>query len=487
MEEFGKHGNIGKAALKSGMDRKTARKYIKNEKLPSELKKPRKWKTRVDPFEKDWPQIEEFLQNAPEIEAKTVFEFLIEEEEDRYEPGQLRTLQRRFREWRALNGPEKEVFFAQDHRSGEAMQTDFTWAKSLDITVQNEPFPHMLCHPVLPYSNWEWVTVCRSESLIALKRGVQEALFQLGRVPEYHQTDNSTAATHDLRTGKRGFNEDYLGLMNHFGMKPRTTGIGKKEQNGDVEALNGAFKRRIKQHLLIRGHSNFESIEEYENWLHKVAEKANRQRSKKLGEELASMRLLAVNRLPEFSEEEVRVTSWSTIRVKQNTYSVPSRLIGEKVVVQMYDDRLEVFFHGHLQLSTERLLGKNGHRINYRHIIWSLVRKPGAFLRYKYREDLFPSLIFRRVYDNLSDGLSNNRDADIQYLRILYLAASTMESEVDTALELLLEEGVAPTVEAVKKLVLQEKKTEVPEQTVPSVDLEEYDILLDDSLLEARL
>ena len=111
------------------------------------------------------------------------------------------------------------------------------------------------------FSNWLWATVCLSESMAALRKGVQRALFQLGRVPRYHQTDNSTAATHRIpdgkkvffEDGKRPFNDDYIALMRHFGMTPRTTAIGAKEQNGDVESENGVIKRRLEQLLLVRG------------------------------------------------------------------------------------------------------------------------------------------------------------------------------------------------------------------------------------------
>ena len=251
--------------------------------------------------------------------------------------------------------------------------------------------------------------------------------------------------------------------MRHFGMQPRTTAVGKKEQNGDVEALNGALKRRMKQHLLMRGSCNFESITEYESWVHEVIKKANLLRETKLSDEMAVMRPLNVKRLPEYSEEEVGVSTWGTIRVKQNAYSVPSRLKGHRVRVRVYDDRLEVYYRGAHQLTMERLLGKNGHRINYRHIIWSLVRKPGAFLRYKYREDLFPSFIFRRAYDQLSENFASDRQADIEYLRLLHLAASTMESDVEIALDLLLEEGMTPVVDAVKALLTYEKP-EIPDR-----------------------
>ena len=478
MEEVNKHGKIGLASLRAGMNRKTGSKYVKGGKLPSELTPLRTWRTRPDPFEKHWSEISARLKDAPELESKTIFDHLIEKYPDQYEPGQLRSLQRRVSEWRAKEGPEQELFFPQEHLPGEAMQTDFTWATELGVTILGEPFPHMLCHPVLPYSNWEWATVCRSESLAAIKRGVQEALFRLGKLPMFHQTDNSTSATHDLKTGKRGFNEEYAAVMRHFGMRPRTTAVGKKEQNGDVEALNGALKRRMKQHLLMRGSVNFESITEYELWVHEVIKKANQLRETKLSEELAVMRPLNVKRLPEYSEEDLGVSTWGTIRIKQNTYSVPSRLKGHRVKVRIFDDRLEVYYRSAHQLTMERLLGKNGHRINYRHIIWSLVRKPGAFLRYRYREDLFPSFTFRLAYDQLSEDLASDRQADIEYLRILHLAASTMESDVEIALDLLLDEGITPVADAVKA-ILTDEKTVIPEQQVPQVDLSIYDDLLE--------
>jgi hypothetical protein len=465
------------------MDRKTARKYLKAQKVPSELKEPRTWRTREDPFEEEWPYISGMLRDVPDLEAVALFDHLVERSPGRYQEGQMRTLQRRLKRWRAEEGPPKELFFPQAHRPGEAMQTDFTWAREFGVTIGGEHFDHMLCHPVLPYSNWEWITVCRSESMAALRRGMQEALFELGRVPAFHQTDNSTAATHDLRTGKRGFNREYVDLVEHFGMKPRTTGIGEKEQNGDVEAANGAFKRRARQRLKLRGSSDFESVLEYEGWLQDVARKANRTRQKRLEEECPAMRPLVVRRLPEFSEVDVRVTQGATIRVKSNVYSVPSRLRGETVRVRVYDDRLEVYYAQKRELTVERLHGRSAHRVNYRHVIGSLVRKPGAFARYRYREDLFPTLTFRRAYDALSERLPERR-ADLEYLRTLQLAAETMECEVETALSLLLDEGELPTAQATKEIVRPEAPV-IPEISVSAVDLRIYDSLLDGETLEA--
>lgn len=478
MEEHSKHGKVGLASLKAGMDRKTGRKYLQSGTPPSTAARERKYRTRSDPFAEDWPELKAMFEEAPDLEVKAVFDWLIGRQPGKYEPGQLRTLQRRVKQWRATEGPAKEVFFRQDHRPGEALQTDFTSGRRLGVTIAGEPFDHLLCHPVLPYSNWEWVTVCRSESMMALRRGVQAALFQLGRVPAYHQTDNSTAATHELQTGKRGFNQEYAAFVSHFGMKPRTIAVGQSHQNGDVEALNGALKRRLKQHLILRGSRDFESVDAYESWLWEIMRDGNRLRTRKVAEELGVMRPLSVGRLQEHRVERVRVTRESTIRIMHNTYSVPSRLRDEKVQVHVFDDRLEVFYGGLRRFTLERLLGRNKHRIDYRHIIWSLVQKPGAFSRYRYREELFPGLAFRQAYDALCEALGEGHRADVDYLRILHLAASVSETDVEVALELVLTERRVPRAALIKDLVAQPREPELPEMAVYQPDLGQYDDLL---------
>ncbi len=480
-EEMAKHAEIGKAAMRSAMSENTARKYLGAEKLPSEMQVPRIWRTRKDPFEEDWDELRQILKDIPGLEAKILFMDLLGRRPERYQEGQLRTFQRKVKRWRALEGPDKEVFFAQAHRPGEAMQTDFTWASTLGVTIGGEPFEHMLCHSALPYSNWSSATACRSESMAALRRGVQTALFRLGRVPQWHQTDNSTAATHDIPSGKRDFNAEYADFVEHFGMKPRTIGVGKKEQNGDIEALNGALKRMLEQLLKLGGNRDFDSVASYEVWLWEVMQRANHTRCKRTAEELTVMRPLSVSKLPEYSEETITVSCWSTIRIKHNSYSVPSRLIGESVKARIYDDRIELYYGQSHQLTVERLLGRFGSRIDYRHVIWSLVRKPGAFERYKYREELFPSLSFRRAYDALVEDCQSLRQADIEYLRVLHLAASTMESEVEIALDLLHETAQPPRAATVKALVCA-STPEVPELSLPAVDLMEYDGLLSEEV-----
>jgi hypothetical protein len=484
MAEMSQHGKVGLAALRAGMDRKTARRYLEAGKLPSSMKEPRGWRTRKDPFERDWEFVEQFLVDAPELEAKTIFDYLVDQHPDRYEEGQLRTLQRKIKRWRARQGPPKEVFFPQEHRPGEAMQTDFTTGATLGVTIADEPFAHLLCHCALPYSNWESATVCSSESMAAVKRGVQTALFRLGRVPIYHQTDHSTAATHrEIGTAKgRRFNKEYQDFCDHFAMTPRTTQVGAKEQNGDVESANGVFKRRLRQRLILRGSCDFASVEEYEIWLWERCQDANQLRSVRLAKELSVMKELPVSRIVEYSPVRVRVTSASTVRVKGHTYSVPSQLIGEWVEARVYDRLVEVFFAGEMRLRCDRLRGESRHRIQYHHVIHSLVRKPGAFARYRYREDLFPDQVFRRAHEALSEALPE-RKADLHYLRILQLAAETRESTVRTALWWLEEQKTLPLFEAVEARV-EPVQPEVPDLPEIPIDLAVFDELLTASEVE---
>lgn len=481
MEEMSKHGNLTRSAQNADMDRKTARSWLARGQLPSERRKAaREWRTRPDPFAEHWSELETMLVAAPALEAKTLFEHLRMRYPDRYEDGQLRTLQRRVQQWRAQHGPPKAVFFPQEHRPGETMQTDFTHGTELVVTIAGEPFAHLLCHQVLPYSNWEWVTVCLSESMVAIRRGVQSAAFRLGRVPQWHQTDHSTAATHEVGSGERGFNVEYLGLMKHLGMQPRTIKVGEKQQNGDVESANNHLKRRLEQHLLLRGHRDFETVRDYERWVQDVVTQTNKLRGPRVEEDLAAMRPLAAEPLPEFTEARVSVTSWSTIRVLHNTYSVPARLIGRELRARIWEDRIEVAYAGSTELVIPRLLGRQKHRVDYRHVIWSLVQKPGAFERYRYREDLFPTMVFRRAYDALV-AHSPGRPADVEYLRVLHLAASTAERPVEVAVETLLGQGVVPTAERVKALV-EPARPMIPELVQRQPDLRDYDALLSEAV-----
>ena len=462
--------------------RKTAAKYERLGQLPSELKQPRTYRTRTDPFVGDWLEVEEMLVGAPELEAKTLFGWLCEEHPGKYQEGQLRTFQRRVADWRALHGDQVAVL-EQVHYPGEVLQTDGVWLTELGVTIQGEPFKHMLIHSVLTYSNWEWERIAQSESLAAIKSGVQSTLRKLGYVPQIHQTDNSSAATRILSAeeqedaeGRRGYTVGYLEFVDHYGMEPRTTHLRSPHENGDVESSNGGLKRALEQHLLLRGSRDFESIEAYETFLQQVMGKRNRGRQERLEEEMEVMKPLPTASLTICREEKVKVSRSSLIRVLRNTYSVPTGLIGHTIKVRIQEWHLEVYYGTKLVETLPRLVGRRKRQINYRHLIDTLLRKPGGFRNYRYRDELFPSLVFRQAWEQLEQWYAP-RKADLTYLRVLGLAARTLESDVAGALELLLI-AEEPWNETDVERLLDLEPAPAPEITRGEVRLDVYDRLL---------
>lgn len=431
------------AAVKVNLrSRKTVQKYEQLGQLPSELKEARGYRTRPDPFEKDWAEVESKLAVAPELEAKAIFEWLCERNGTHYQEGQLRTLQRRISQWRVLNG-NPTLTLDQIHHPGEVLQSDGTCMNELEVTLQGEPFEHILFHSVLPYSNWEWGRVVQSESLLSIRLGLQSTLLKLGYVPQAHQTDHTTAATHKLGAAdrqsprERGYNEEYLQLLVHYGLEARTIHLSSPNENGDVESSNGGLKRAVKQHLLLRGSRDFESIETYEGFLFDIMDKRNTVRQVKLGEEIAVMKPLTAKPWPPMRELNVRVGQNGILRVGSNGYSVPSGLKGKRVAVHVYEWHIEVWYANQRIESMPRVPGAHHYQINYRHVIDSLLRKPGGFRNYRYRADLFPRQVFRQAWDVLNEHLPPRR-ADLTYLRILKQAALGLEAEVAQALSLLL-------------------------------------------------
>ena len=468
------------AAVKANVkSRKTVAKYERLGQLPSEMKGPRVYRTRANPFAEDWPEVEQLLQRAPEVEAKSLFEWLCQQHPDKYQAGQLRTFQRRVGDWRALH-QDKIAVLEQVHQPGEVLQSDGTWLTELGVTIAGHPFKHVLIHCVLPYSNWEWGAIAQSESLLAYQRGLQRTLLRLGAAPTYHQTDNSSAATYQVRGAsgsERAYNPDYLALLAHFGLQPRTISVGCPEQNGDIEASNGGLKQALRQHLLIRGSRDFDSLAAYEQFIEQVMHQRNQGRQTRLAEEVAVMKPLSVRPLPPYQEVRVKVNRGSCIRVQHNLYSVPTHLIGQQVTVHIYEWHLAVYYR---QIQVEhlpRLVGQNKQQIQYRHLIDTLLRKPGGFRNYRYRDALFPRLVFRQAWEQLQQWYAP-RQADLMYLRILRLAARTLECDVADSLHHFLNSASRWDDRAVERWV-QPRPPRLPALVLLApINLADYDQLL---------
>lgn len=471
--------NFGIAAMKAGMDEKTARKYRRKGKLPSELKREHTWKTRKDPFEDVWNSIKSMLEINPGLEAKTLFEDLQRRMPGRFADGQLRTLQRRIKRWRATEGPPKEIFFPQTHRPGELCQSDFTHMNKLGITISGIPFDHMIYHFVLTYSNWEAGTVCFSESFESLSQGLQNALWGLGGVPQEHRTDCLTTAVNKA-TNPEEFTLRYKDLLDHYNLTPCKTNPDSPHENGDVEQRNYRFKKAVDQALMLRGSRDFYDRQEYEHFLNKLFAQLNSGRKKRFMEEQAILRRLPKRRIDSCKKRDITVGPSSTIRVNHNVYSVNSRLIGERIQARLYMERLEIWYGQKKMENLPRLRGEGKHKINYRHLIDSLIRKPGAFENYRYRDAMFPTSRFRIAYDSLKKRHSP-KSAAKRYLDILYLAAKESEVAVDNALRILINENSDICKENVQQLMQSNEPVfKTDDIHIPDVNLTCYDQLLEE-------
>ena len=474
-----------RAALLCEMSEKTARRYRTLGKLPSEVKAEHNWRTRSDPFETVWDQVEEQLRLNPGLQGKTILQWLQRDHPGKFADGQLRTLQRRIKQWRATYGPGKEVFFSQLHHPGDLCASDFTHMSNLAVTIAGQSFDHMVFHFVLTYSNWESVTVCFSESFESLSSGLQHALWKLGGVPKRHRTDRLSAAVNNPSDNQE-FTDRYQALMDHYGLAMEKTQPRHAHENGDVESSHNHFKKAVDQALMMRGSRDFPDKASYIAFLEGIVDSRNVNRKERFAEELEALQILPPQRMDSFRKVTPSVSRGSVIQVLGNTYSVHSRLIGEKVHVRIYADHLEIWYAQKRVDQFPRLRGRGKHRINYRHIIDWLVRKPGAFENYRYRDDLFPTSHFRMAYDALRERRSKQA-ATKDYLQILHLAAYESETTVDQILRQLLtqepseQEWTLDTVRARLRITCTETSfSSLSDVQVDAADLNTFDFLLDD-------
>ena len=325
---------------------------------------------------------------------------------------------------RALHGPDQEVYFPQEHPPGREAQIDFTHCAELKVTIVGQPYRHLLFQLILSHSGWRYAEVAAGETFLALQQGLQNALWTLGGVPQVVRSDNTSAATHEVKRSRgRALNDNYAGLLDHYGLRSTRINRGQSHENGVAEQAHYRLKDAIDQALILRGSRDFDTADDYAGFVRQMVARRNRLVQGKLEQELLCLRSLPPAPVPEYVNYQARVRKWSTIQAAKRTYSVPSRLIGKEVQIRLYADWVEVYYKGHLVERMERVSGEREAHVNYRHVIGSLVRKPGAFARYRFREQLFPTRHFRLAYDALREWRGER--ADVEYVRILHLAATT--------------------------------------------------------------
>lgn len=465
------------------MDRKTAAKYIHGAPGPNQQRRePRHWRTREDPFGRVWEEVEGWLQARPDLQAKNAFEELLRLYPNDFEEGQLRSLQRRFREWKREHGfPQKPVYFEQIHEPGRLLQLDWFCPRDFEVTLGGEVYKHLICHTVLTYSNWEWAVPCRSESFASLRSTLQASVWEAGGVPEVCQVDNSSTATHQRKKSsrQRAFNERFLGLLAHYGMRAQTIQVGAANENGDVESSHSHLRGYLADALQLRGSNDFESLEQYQGWLEECLRCRNQRRREKFSVECKGLSPLPPCQLPEYEEVDCQVNKYSLVRVGKGSYSVPSKYRTRGLRARIYESRIELWCEGELVAGFERGANAGGACVDWRHLIKDLCRKPGAFSRYRYREHFYPSLLWRQVSDQLRERFSEAR-ADSDYLQILKLAHENGQERVEELL-LRLKDTPELTLDRIRRELGEQRQWREDAQQIQP-DLKPYDRLLSEEV-----
>jgi hypothetical protein len=261
-------------------------------------------------------------------------------------------------------------------------------------------------------------------------------------------------------------------------MEPTRNNRGVSHENGTIETSHRHLKSRIEQALMVRGHRNFQSLEEYRQFLRELITRHNQRIHKEYLEELAVLRELPETKTTDFTEDRVKVTNSSTIQVKGVIYSVPSRLIGMTVKVHLYDDRLECFVGGEKVFSLERKRKnkKCVYQIDYRHLVGQLIKKPGSFKNYIYRDEMYPTLAYRLMWEKLLKEVGS-RQACREYVGILKEAAQEgREAEINCYLEKKLSQNQLVRAAEVRGLFHTER--ELPKQEYACDSLECYNDLI---------
>ena len=477
------------AAAKAGISESSGRR-IERGRTPVGQRPIRQYRTRTDPFQEVWrSDVVPILERAPLIRATTVLEELQRQYPERFPDRLLRTLQRHVAHWRATEGPERELIFRQEHPPGRQALSDFTHADSFTVTLAGRPFAHMLYHFWMAFSGWQHVRAIQGgESFTALTEGLQEALWQLGGAPREHRTDRLSAAYRNLEPATAAADDDaakgYADFCQHYGMTPTRNNNGVAHENGSVEAAHGHLKKSIKEALELRGNADFADLASYQAFLAELVARKNAQRAPAVALELKALQPLPRHRATDFSSVTVTVVRSGSITVRGVLYTVPSRLVGTRLKVHIYDNRIVCYLGTTPVLDLVRLhkrdTDKAMRRVDYRHLIGSLVKKPQAFRHSVFRDDLFPRDVFRRAWDVLDQKLDPRKACKV-YVGLLYLAAMhATEEALSQYLAAVLDRGEIPDLELARAAVAPVPSA-VPTLTVRAPNLKAYDSLLSPS------
>ncbi len=472
------------AAARAGISERSARRIDDTDALPSQ-RPARSWRTRADPLTEVWDgEVVPLLRADALLNAVTLLEELQRRHPGQYDASVLRTLQRRMRQWRAMYGAERDVFFAQEHPPGRLGLSDFTVCDALGVEIAGVVFPHRLYQFALAHSGWRHAQISvGGESFHALSGGLQAALWRLGGVPEEHRTDSLSAAFNNLAE-QETLTQRYDDLCRHYGMRASRCNPGQSHENGSIESRHDSLKTALDQALRLRGSRAFDERASYEAFVDTIVQRCNARAAKGLAAERPMLKALPVRRTAEYEEMPARVSKYAIFTVKGAQYSAPSQLIGHRLTVRLYAQHIECWLGGQCVLKRDRATTCAGQRharaIDYRHLVAALKRKPGAFARWVLRDAVFPRAVYRQTWERLA-AARPEREACKTMVGLLALAADGHERQLADELEQLIELDQLPDLRALTQL-LAPPKSEVPDVVVSLPALAGYDALIEVAL-----
>ena len=479
------------AADAVGISVRSAQRIERGELQPQkQQQRGRHWRTRPDPLADVWDSVlVPMLERAPQLEPQTLLLHL-----EQTFPGQewfrrKRTIQRRVEQWRALHGPGQEVMFLQEHRAGVLGISDFTLLKGAPITIGGEVLEHRLFHFRLPFSGWCHVAVIHGgESFVALCEALQNALAFCGGVPAEHRTDSLSACFRNRDGSYAGdYTSRYRELCAHLGVIATRNNRGVAHENGAIEGPHRHWKHRLEQQLIQRGSRDFATEADYRQLVAQVSASLNNRAEVegKLAIERLHLRPLPVQRFADYEPLVVRVRSTSTIEVRSITYSVPSRLIGHQLTVHLRHDRLDLFLRSQFIETIQRLHARKGHkgplrRIDFRHVIESLRRKPRALLRAQLQADILPGKAWHRIWRQLLAALPPEEAAKVMVDALHVAARSADLAGVERYLRRALRSGALSLTALRDHYGLRPPRglAALPQLQIPEHTLSSYDELL---------
>ena len=477
------------AAAKASISTATAYRFEQDHRPPSIIDKVRT-RRRPDPLADFFDaEVIPMLKAAPGLRAIAIFEEM-QRRHPHLSAGARRTLERRIRSWRARHGADQEVIFRQVHEPGRMGLSDFTDMADLGVTIAGERLDHRLYHFRLVYSGFEHGhVILGGESYVALAEGLQNALWTLGGAPREHRSDSLSAAFRNLTTEAReDLTRRYDALCAHYGMDPTRNNRGVAHENGSIESAHGHLKKAVKDALLMRGVNEFDDLTGYRRFIDEIVSRKNAHHAKRIEAERQTLQALPGQRTSDYEETIVTVTSSGGFTLRKVFYTVPSRLIGHRLRVRLYDDRLDLFIGGTVLMTLTRgratTNGKRDHVVDYRHVIHALRRKPMALLNLVYREQLFPRDAYRRTFDRLLEKLPE-KSACRMMVDLLALAHERgCEAELASILAADLAANQLPDMAALRERFAPDPAA-LPEVVVRLAPLSDYEELLSDDMGDA--